>query len=83
MLTILGGLVAAVGFLAAIIYSIRILIAAFSTSLWWGLGSLLVPFVILVYVIMNWGAVGKFFLYSIAGTIIGWLGMFLMAAGNR
>jgi hypothetical protein len=83
MLTILGGLLAAVGFIAAIIYSIRILIAAFKTSILWGLGSLIVPFVGLVYVIMHWGAVGKLFLYSLAGTIVGYLGVFLMAAGKQ
>jgi hypothetical protein len=70
-MTILGGLLAAVGFIVSLIYGIRILIAAFKTSIIWGLGSLLVPFVILIYVIMHWSDVGKLFLYSLAGSVVG------------
>jgi hypothetical protein len=82
-MTILGGLLAAAGFIVALIYGIRILIVAFKTHILWGLGSLLVPFVGLVFVIMYWKDVGKLFLYSLGGTIIGYIGVFLMAAGSR
>jgi hypothetical protein len=45
-----------VGGIGALIFTIQILIMAFKTSLGWGLCSLLIPFVILVYIAKNWAA---------------------------
>lgn len=52
----LGTILTVVGSIGALIFMIQILILAFKTSLAWGLCSLLIPFVILVYVAKNWPA---------------------------
>jgi hypothetical protein len=62
-LLILGGILSFVG-------GIWLLVAAFQTSVWWGLGSLLVPFVSLIFVIMNWQVAKKPFLISVVGTVV-------------
>ncbi len=55
----------AVGAIGSLVFGIMILIKAFQTSILWGLGSLLVPFVILVFVAMHWGLTKKPFLYLV------------------
>jgi uncharacterized membrane protein len=62
-LLILGGILSIVG-------GIWLLVVAFQTSVWWGLGSLLVPFVSLIFVIMHWQVSKKPFLISLAGTVL-------------
>ncbi len=52
----LGMILSVVGGIGALIFTIQILILAFKTSLAWGLCSLLIPFVILVYIAKNWAA---------------------------
>ena len=59
----LGGLIALVG-------AIWLLVVAFQKSIWWGLGSLLIPFVSLIFVIMHWQVSKKPFLISIAGGVL-------------
>ena len=59
-LTAMGGLVMLVG-------GILILIAAFKENIWWGLGSLLLPIVALVFVAMHWDRSRKGFLIWVAG----------------
>lgn len=43
-----------VGWLVMLVGGILILIAAFKENIWWGLGSLLLPIVALVFVAMHW-----------------------------
>jgi hypothetical protein len=43
---------------------------AFQTSVWWGLGSLLLPLVSLIFVIMHWPVAKKPFLISFVGTVL-------------
>ena len=62
-LLILGGILSFVG-------GIWLLIAAFQTSVWWGLGSLLLPFVSLIFVIMHWQVAKKPFLISLVGAVL-------------
>ena len=50
-----------VGIILAFIGAIRILINAFKDSLWWGLGSLIVPFVMPIYTFMYWDKNKTFF----------------------
>lgn len=51
------------GLFVFIIGGIGTLIAAFKTSIWWGLGCLLVAPVSLLFLVMNWGvAKNPFFL---------------------
>ena len=62
-LLILGGILSIVG-------GIWLLVVAFQTSVWWGLGSLLLPFVSLIFVIMHWQVAKKPFLISVVGTVL-------------
>ena len=62
-LLILGMILGAVG-------GIWLLVVAFKESVWWGLGSLFIPFVSLIFVIMHWQVSKKPFLISLAGTIL-------------
>ena len=70
-----GTILIAIGLIIALVYGIILLIKAFQTHILWGLGSLFVPFVSLVFVIMHWDVAKKPFLmglisipFYIAGT---------------
>ena len=52
----LGMILQVVGGIGMLVFMIQILIHAFKTSIGWGLASLLIPFVIFVYVAKNWAA---------------------------
>jgi len=54
-----------IGAIIALIFGIQILIIAFKESLLWGIGSLLIPFVGLIFVITHWDATKKPFLCSL------------------
>ena len=56
-----------IGCLVSIIAGIWLLVVAFKTSIWWGLGSLIVPFVSLIFVIMHWETAKKPFLWGLLG----------------
>ena len=62
-LLILGGILSFVG-------GIWLLVVAFQTSVWWGLGSLLIAPVSLVFTILHWQVAKKPFLISLAGTVL-------------
>ena len=60
-----------VGLFVFIIGGIGTLIAAFKTSLLWGLGCLLIAPASLLFLVMNWGiAKNPFFLQLVGGGII-------------
>lgn len=54
-----------IGLLISVIYGIKLLILAFQKSVLWGLGSLFVPFVGLIFVIMHWAEAKGPFLKSL------------------
>ena len=56
---------------------IMLLIAAFKESPWWGLGSIFVPFVSLIFVIKYWDNTKKAFAYSMVGMLLCILGAVL------
>jgi hypothetical protein len=58
------------GSVLAIVGGIWLLVVAFQQSVWWGLGSILLPFVSLIFVIMHWQVSKKPFLISIAGGVL-------------
>lgn len=64
-MAMLGMALSVLGGIAMLVFSIQILITAFKTSVGWGLGSLLVPFVILVFVVKHWEATKTPFLRSL------------------
>lgn len=63
-------MLAFIGFLIVVIGSIGFLIAAFRTSILWGLGCLLISPVSLVYLILHWSDAKNPFLLQLAGLAI-------------
>jgi hypothetical protein len=61
----LGLICLLIGVVIALIYGLKLLILAFRTSILWGLGYLLVPFVGLIFVIVHWDKAGSPFLRSL------------------
>ena len=64
-----------VGLLISFVGGIWLLVEAFKTSIWWGLGSLLIAPVSLVFVILHWQVAKKPFLISLAGTVLALIGL--------
>ena len=70
-MAILGSILSLAGVIVCLIFGIQILIKAFKTHVLWGLGSLFVPFVMLVYVIKYWDdCKGPFIKYLIGVAVI-------------
>jgi hypothetical protein len=65
MLAMLGMGLSAIGSIAMLVFGIQILITAFKASVGWGIASLLIPFVIFVFVAKNWAATKTPFLRSL------------------
>lgn len=57
-----------------VIGGIGTLIAAFSTSVWWGLGCLLLSPVSLVFLILHWDVAKNPFFLQVAGLVLMLLG---------
>jgi hypothetical protein len=73
----MGTAILVVGLIIMLVGGIWILVNAFKTSIWWGLGSLFVPFVSLIFVIMNWQDNKKPFFISLIGAAIYGVGAYL------
>ena len=58
------------GCILALVGGIWIVVLAFKKSVLWGIGALIVPFVSLVFVFMNWQESKKPFLIQIAGIVL-------------
>jgi hypothetical protein len=69
-MAMLGMLLMLVGAIISLIFGVIILIKAFQTSILWGLGSLFIPFVVLVFVAMHWADTQKPFLYAVGGWVL-------------
>ena len=67
------------GIAVMLVGGIWILVNAFKTSILWGLGSLFVPFVSLIFVIMHWADNMKPFLIQLAGVALMVCGIFMGA----
>jgi hypothetical protein len=80
-MAILGTILLAVGGIVCLIYAIFIIINAFKESILWGLGSLFVPFVSLIYVFMHWDLNKKPFIRYLIGAVIMIIGGLLGGAG--
>lgn len=59
-----------IGFLVMFIGAIGTLIAAFSTSVWWGLGCLLLSPVSLLFLVMHWDVAKNPFFLQVAGFVV-------------
>ncbi|KFN43471.1 hypothetical protein [Arenimonas oryziterrae] len=71
-----------IGIILSAVGGIWILVNAFKTSILWGLGSLFVPFVSLIFAIMHWEQNKKPFLICIAGIVVMVLGIFMGAGAG-
>jgi len=58
------------GCVVALIGGIWLLVVTFKKSVWWGLGSLFIPLVGLIFVIMNWQLTKTPFLVYLAGVVL-------------
>ncbi|MCB1009388.1 MAG: hypothetical protein KDB94_10905 [Acidobacteria bacterium] len=77
----LGMILSFVGGIGMLIFGILILIQAFKTSIGWGLASLLIPFVVFVYVAKNWEATKTNFLRWAASFVVWGIGFAISAMG--
>lgn len=65
ILGLIGGILGLIGIVIALVYTVVLIIKAFQTHILWGLGYIFVPFVALIFIIMNWNVAGKPFLMSL------------------
>ena len=70
-----------IGAIIAVIAGIWFLVVAFSESVLWGLGCLLIPFVSLIFLIMHWDKAGKPFLVNVLGFALILGGSFMSGQG--
>ena len=61
--------------------AIWLLLVTFTESVLWGLGSLLLPFVSLIFVAMNWEITKRAFILQLVGAFMMFGGMLLGHAG--
>ena len=80
-MAIAGLILMGVGGIAALVGGIMVLIKAFQTSVIWGLGSLLIGPVMLIFVIMHWEESKKGFCISLVGSLVAFGGMFIAGSG--
>lgn len=76
-MVILGYILLAAGVVLGLWGGISLLILAFREHILWGLGSLFVPFVALIFAIMHWGKAGRPFLIALAGGVLQGIGISL------
>ena len=78
----LGTLLMVVGYGIAIVGGIWLLVVAFRESLGWGLCSLLLPIVSLVFAITHWDDAKKPFLTNLVGVAVVIVGILLKAGAE-
>jgi hypothetical protein len=66
----LVGIVFIVGSILLVVGSLMVIVEAFKLSFWWGLGVLLIPFVALIFVVLNWQAGRNGALVFILGSLL-------------
>ena len=71
----IGMILMVVGGLAMLVFSIQVLIIAFKTSVGWGLASLFIPLVIIVFAIKHWDQCKTPFVRSLIGLVVYVVGM--------
>ena len=80
-MAVIGGLLMVVGGIIMFVGGIMFLITAFKESVLWGLGTMFVPFVGLIFLITHWQDAKKPFLIQLMGLPFYILGLICMAAG--
>ena len=77
-MVVLGVLLFVVGMIIGFIGGLWLLVLAFQESIFWGLGSLFLPFVSLIFVIMHWDTAKKPFLIWLASIPLWLIGAMIM-----
>ena len=83
MLNLIGLILLGVGGIAALVFGIMILVEAFKESILWGLGSLFVPFVMLIFVFMHWERTKTNFIRWAIAFVVYLIGLGMIAASNN
>lgn len=73
----MGMLLSSAGSLIMLVGSIMFLVAAFGESLMWGIGSLCLPPVGLVFIVLHWDKAKKAFLVQLLGAVLATVGKLL------
>ena len=63
-----------VGYIAAVLGGLWLLVLIFQNSVVWGICSLVIPFVSLIFVFTNWDDAKKPFLVQVVGLVLIFLG---------
>jgi hypothetical protein len=80
MLDVLGAIAVWGGLLTLLVGGLMFLVAGFRTSILWGLGILFVPFVSLVFLILEWPAAKRGFFVQLYGILFVIIGAFALSA---
>lgn len=78
----MGFAITVLGFIALGIASIWIIVNAFKESVLWGLGSILIPLVSVIFVFMHWDENKKPFFIYIIGVVVVIVGAVLTGAST-
>jgi hypothetical protein len=78
----LGMILFGIGLILALIGGLWIVVIAFKESVIWGLGSLLIPLVALIFVAQHWAAAKKPFIVEVVGIGLIILAQALGGGGN-
>lgn len=77
----LGMILAAVGGIGMLVFAIQMLILAFKKSVGWGIGSLILFPILLVFVFQNWPACKTPFLRWLGALVVWVIGFGIMTMG--
>ncbi len=83
MMELLGVILLGVGAIIGFVGGIMLLIVAFKEHILWGLGSLFIPFVGLVFVIMHWPVAKKPFLITLCAIPFYIVGALIAGMGGQ
>ncbi len=78
-MAVIGAIIALVGCLACFVGGVMVLIKAFQESLLWGIGSLFIPFILLIFAILNLNETKQGLLIWVGGLVLMILGAILSA----
>jgi hypothetical protein len=78
----LGMIIGGIGGIISLIGGIWFLVVAFRETIWWGLGSIFIPFVSLIFLIIHWSDAKKPFFVSLLGAVIVVIAAILMPKGT-
>ena len=77
-MAIIGWSLISIGMGLGLVGGIWLLIVAFKESIWWGLGSLFIPLVSLIFVVLHWSVAKTPFLISLVSVIMIIAGTFMI-----